>query len=73
VWRFSEKGHIRRDYKLKKDGEGKNKKKDSTYVTGSDGSDALIIFLAGSRESWVIDSGASFHTTFRHDYLSKLC
>jgi len=35
--------------------------------TESDGSDILILFLADSSESWVIDLGASFHTTSRHD------
>ena len=27
----------------------------------------MILSLASSSESWVIDSGASFHTTFRRD------
>ena len=27
----------------------------------------MILSLAGSSESWVIDSGTSFHTTFRRD------
>ena len=49
------------------DGEGKSKEKDSVYFKGSDGSDVLILSLASSSESWVINSGASFHTTFRHD------
>jgi len=39
-------------------------KRDFVFVTESDGSDALILFLAGSSESWMIDSGASFHATF---------
>ena len=47
-----------------KDGEGKGKENDSVYITKSDGSDALILCLAESSESWVIDSGASFHATF---------
>jgi len=34
---------------------------------GSDESDALILSLAGSNESWVIDSGASFHATSYHE------
>jgi len=54
------------DYK-QKDGEDKSKEKDSTYVTKSDGSYALILSLTGSSESWVIDSGVSFHVTFLHD------
>jgi len=32
-----------------------SKKKDSAYVTESDGSDAVILSLAGPTESWVID------------------
>ena len=62
-WRCVEKGHIQRACKQKKDGEGKSKEKNSVYVTESDISDALILFLAGSSESWVIDSRASFHAT----------
>ena len=50
-----------------KNGEGKSKEKDSAYVTVSDRSDALILSLAGSSESCVIDSDASFHTTSRLD------
>jgi len=53
--------------KQKKDGEGKSKEKDSTYVTDSDGFDALILSLAVSSESWVIDSSVSFHATSQHD------
>jgi len=49
--------------KKKMEKEKKNKAKDSTYITESDGSDALILSLAGFRESWVIDSGAYFHAT----------
>ena len=37
------------------------------YVTVSDGFDVLILFLAGFSESWVIDSGASFHATSWHN------
>jgi len=46
-----------------KDGKGKGKEKDSTYITESDGSDALILSLVKSSKSWVIDSDASFHAT----------
>jgi len=46
-WRCSENGHIQRDFKKKKEGEGKNKEKDSMYVTESDGSDILIL-------SWLV-------------------
>jgi len=62
-WRCSEKGHIQRDCKQKKYGEGKSKENDSVFITESNGSDALILILAGSNESWVIDSGVSFHTS----------
>ena len=50
-----------------KDGEGKAKERDFTYLTKSDGSDVLILSLAESSESLVIDSNASFHATFRQD------
>ena len=55
-WQCRKMGHIQRDYKQKKDGEGKRKEKVSVYVMESDGSNALILSLAGSSESWVIDS-----------------
>jgi len=60
-------GHIQKDCKQMKDGEGKSKEKNSAYITKSNGSDALILSLAESSESWVIDFGASFHTTSRQD------
>ena len=37
------------------------------HVTDIDGFDALIPSLASSSESLVIDSGTSFHTTYRHE------
>jgi len=46
-WRCGEKEHFQKDCK-QKDGEGKGKEKNSTYITKSDGSDALIFSLAGS-------------------------
>ena len=61
------KGPFGEHCKQKKDGDGKGKEKDSAYVTGSDEYDVLILSLAGSNESWVIDSGASFHATSRHE------
>jgi len=57
-------GHIQKDCKQIKGGEGKSKKKDFMYITESDGSNALILSLAEFNESWVIDSSASFHATF---------
>ena len=59
-WRYGEIGHIQKDCKQTKDGEGKGKEKDFAYITESDRSNALILSLAESSESWVIDSGASF-------------
>jgi len=50
-WQCSEMGHIQKDCKHMKDGEGKGKEKDSVYITESDGSVALILFLAESSES----------------------
>ena len=55
------------DCKHKKDENSKVKEKDLAYVTGSNESDALILFLAGSSESWVIGAGASFYATSRHE------
>jgi len=44
-------GIFKKDCKQKKDGEDKGKEKDSTYITESNGSDALILLLAESNES----------------------
>ena len=44
--------------------EGGKGKKDFTYITKSDRSDALILSLAKSSELCVMNSGASFHVTF---------
>jgi len=66
-WRCGEMEYIQKDYKQMKDGEGKGKKKDSAYITESDVSDVLILSLAESSESWVIDSDASFNATSRQD------
>ena len=43
--------HIQKDRKQMKDGECKDKEKDSVYITESDGSDALILSLVESSES----------------------
>ena len=65
-WRYGEIRHIQKDCK-QKNREGKGKEKDSTYITESDRSDALILSLAESSESWVIDFGVSFYDTSRQD------
>ena len=64
--RCGEMGHVQKDCK-QKDGEGKGNEKDSAYITEIDGSDALILSSIESSKSWVIDFGASFHATSRHD------
>ena len=56
---------IQKDCKEKNE-EGKSKK-DSTYIMESDRFDALILSLAESSESWVIDFDTSFYATFRQD------
>jgi len=72
-WRCDKRGHIQRDCKQKKDGEGKSKEKNVMYVRESDGSDGLILSLAGPGESWVINSDASFSRYFLTRHLSELC
>jgi len=61
-----EKRHIQRDFKQKNNGEAKSKERDFVYVTESNRSDALILSLAGSSESWVID-WAPLSTSSQHD------
>ena len=54
-WQCDENGYFQRDCKQEKNGDGKGKKNDSVYVIGSDKSGTMILSLAGSNESWVID------------------
>jgi len=62
-WQCGKMRHIQEDCKQMKYGEGKGKEKDSAYITECNGSYALILSLAESSESWVIDFGTSFHAT----------
>ena len=71
-WRCGEMGHIQKDCKKMKDGEGKDKEKDSAYIMESDGSDALILSLAESSELWLLTRHL-FSRYFPTRYLSKLC
>ena len=49
-----------KDCKQMNNGEGKGKENDSAYITESNGSDALILLLAESSESWVLTPMPSF-------------
>ena len=69
-WDCGESGHYRRDCKApKKHQENNRGGKDVAYVSDDDVADALILSLDSRTDSWVVDSGASFHATSRKDLL----
>ena len=69
-WNYDKTGHFRKDYK-----EPKKKKKasDSGSEKPQEDGDAFIAALAAhaSDDVWLIDSGASFHTTSHRRWFSK--
>ena len=58
------KGHVNKDYKApKKQTYGQQEKNQESNVTGDVLQYALILSVDNIFESWVLDSGASFHAT----------
>lgn len=68
-----QKGHWRRDCKAPaKQQNGKNQGgKNTAYVSDESDNDCLICSLDSRSESWIVDSGASFHATPRMDVLQN--
>jgi hypothetical protein len=63
-WNFGKKGHLKKDCRApKKQRDGQQEKNQEANVTGDVLQDALILSVDNSSESWVVDSGASFHVT----------
>jgi hypothetical protein len=63
-WNCGKKGHLKKYYRdPKKQRDGQHKKNQEANVTGYVLQDALILYVDNIYESWVVDSGASFHAT----------
>ena len=71
-WNCEKMGHFKRDCKSLKGKQGDNTEgisKDSANLAEGSDSDALVLSLSTDDESWVIDSGASFHATSQRKLL----
>jgi hypothetical protein len=63
-WNYGKKGHLKKDYRApKKQRDGHQERNQEVNVTGDLLQDALILSIDNIFESWVVDSGASFHAT----------
>jgi hypothetical protein len=63
-WNCGKKGHLKKDCRApKKQRDGQQEKNQEANVTGDVLQDALILSVDNISESWVVDSGASFHAT----------
>jgi hypothetical protein len=63
-WNCGKKGHLKKDcISPKKQTDGQQERNQESNVTGDVLQDALILSIDNISESWVVDSGASFHAT----------
>ena len=63
-WNCVKKGHLKKDCRApKKQRDGKQKRNQEANVTGHVLQYALILSVDNISESWVVDSGDSFHAT----------
>jgi hypothetical protein len=63
-WNCGKKGHLKKYCRApKKQRDGQQEKNQEANVTGDVLQDALILSIDSLYESWVVDSGASFHAT----------
>jgi hypothetical protein len=63
-WNCGKKGHLKKDYRAsKKQRDGQQERNQEANVTGDVLQDSLILSVDNISESWVVDSGASFHST----------
>ena len=70
-WNCGKTGHLKKNYRALRKNKNKNKNNDATNAVTDEVNDALILLVDDSCDSWVIDSGASFHTTAHHDVLEN--
>ena len=68
-WNCGKIGHISKNCRAPKKNE--DKKSDEVNVIAEDVHDALLLSVDNHLDSWVIDSGASFHTTANRDVLEN--
>jgi hypothetical protein len=63
-WNYGKKGHLKKYYRSpKKQGDGQGEKNQEANVASDVLQDALILSLDNIINSWVLDSGYSFHAT----------
>jgi hypothetical protein len=68
-WNCGKKGHLKKDCRSpKKQGDGQQEKNQEENVAGDVLQDALILSLDNIIDSWVLDSGDSFHATPHRKY-----
>jgi len=69
-WKCGKKGHLKKDCRSRKGKEGDSQQENNheANVTGEVLQDALILSFENITNSWVVDSGASFHTTPNKKY-----
>jgi hypothetical protein len=74
-WKCGKKGHLKKDCRSRKgkEGDAQQENNHEANVTGEVLQDALILSFENITDSWVVDSGASFHATpdkkYFHDYV----
>ena len=62
-------GHLKKNYRAPRKNEDKNN--DAANFVTDEVRDALILSVDNSCDSWVLDLGASFHTTSQRDVLEN--
>ena len=69
-WYYGKPSHLKKDCwsKKNKQGDGSDDDSKEANVASNDLQDALILCLDNANDSWVIDSGASFHATPHRKY-----
>lgn len=68
-WNCGKMGHMRRDCKMPK--KAKKGKEESNSVRQPEKGDALVLCVDSPIESWVLDSGAPFHSTSCKELISN--
>eukprot|EP00253_Pinus_taeda_P027011 PITA_27011 len=74
-WKSQKKGHLKKDCRSRKgkEGDAQQENNHEANVIGEVLQDALILSFENITDSWVVDSGASFHATpdkkYFHDYV----
>jgi hypothetical protein len=68
-WNCGKKGHLEKDCRApKKQRDGEKEKNQEENVTGDVLQDGLIFYLDNTTDSWVVNSGDSFHVTPHRKY-----